>query len=188
LAALSKIEKVIHSPGLNIDFIITSYNGGRLVSDVRGNLLLKGNKFKMDSKQNTVWYNGRTQWSLLKGSDEVNVSNPTASELQTINPYSLMTSYKNDYVSVMSRPSAMYNNKNISEVSLTARSLNKQIQKVLIYIDKQTNLPVFLSITQKNRQKHEINILSCKRNVSSRDSNYSFDKKKYPNVEVIDLR
>ena len=52
-----------------------------------GRIRLKGEKFRLDTEGITTWFDGRTQWTYLENSDEVNVSEPTAEELQSINPY-----------------------------------------------------------------------------------------------------
>ena len=56
-----------------------------------GTLLLKGNQFYLNSGGIQSWFDGKTQWSYLESSEEVNVSNPTPEELQTINPYALLS-------------------------------------------------------------------------------------------------
>lgn len=62
-----------------------------------GTLLLKGNRFYLNSGGIQSWFDGTTQWSYLESSEEVNVSNPTPEELQTINPYALLSIYKSGY-------------------------------------------------------------------------------------------
>ena len=58
---------------------------------------MKGDKFLLETEGVTTWFDGRTQWSYLASSDEVNVSEPTLEELQSINPYSWLSLYKQDY-------------------------------------------------------------------------------------------
>ena len=62
-----------------------------------GRIRLKGEKFRLDTEGITTWFDGRTQWTYLENSDEVNVSEPTAEELQSINPYAWLSLYKNGY-------------------------------------------------------------------------------------------
>ena len=63
-----------------------------------GTLLLKGNQFYLNSGGIQSWFDGKTQWSYLESSEEVNVSNPTPEELQTINPYALYPFTKADII------------------------------------------------------------------------------------------
>lgn len=60
----------------------------------KGTLLLKGSCFYLDCAGVKSWFDGKTQWSYAQQNEEVTVSNPTAEELQSVNPYALITSYK----------------------------------------------------------------------------------------------
>ena len=44
-----------------------------------------------------TWFDGHTQWSYVASADEVNVSEPTQEELQTLNPYAWLSLYKQGY-------------------------------------------------------------------------------------------
>lgn len=76
-----------------------------------GTLLLKGNRFYLNSGGIQSWFDGKTQWSYLESSEEVNVSNPTPEELQTINPYALLSIYKTDIIISMRGQKAVTANK-----------------------------------------------------------------------------
>ena len=62
-------------------------------------LSVKGIKFVATTPQTTVWFNGTTQWSYMKSTNEVNVSRlPEAQRLSIVNPYGqLMTLYRQGY-------------------------------------------------------------------------------------------
>ena len=67
-----------------------------------GTLLLKGNKFHLNTGDVETWFDGKTQWSYLRQNEEVNVSTPTPEELQSINPYVLLDHYSQHYNSLYS--------------------------------------------------------------------------------------
>ena len=49
----------------------------------QGKLLLKGNKFCLESGGIKTWFDGKTQWSYVEQNEEVNVSSPTPEEIQS---------------------------------------------------------------------------------------------------------
>ena len=62
-----------------------------------GKLLLDGNRFYLECGGVKSWFDGRTQWSYVSQNEEVTVSNPTEEELQTINPYTWISMYKQSF-------------------------------------------------------------------------------------------
>ena len=62
-----------------------------------GFLLLKGEKFYLNNGNIQSWYDGKTQWSYVDDTEEVNISHPTPEELQSINPYFILMLYKTKF-------------------------------------------------------------------------------------------
>ena len=58
--------------GVKITFSVRAPEG-----NTNGSIRLKGDKFLLETEGVTTWFDGRTQWSYLASSDEVNVSEPT---------------------------------------------------------------------------------------------------------------
>ena len=48
------------------------------VGRTSGTISVKGTKFVATTPQMTIWFNGKTQWSYMKSTNEVNISTPTA--------------------------------------------------------------------------------------------------------------
>ena len=150
-----------------------------------GTLLLKGNRFYLNSGGIQSWFDGTTQWSYLESSEEVNVSNPPPEELQTINPYALLSIYKSGYnykyTGIKSR-----NGQQGFEVILTPE--NKQdITSITLFVS-QTYQPLYIKVEQSNKSANEIIVTSYQTNQPLDNATFKFDKKKFPNAEVIDLR
>ena len=150
-----------------------------------GTLLLKGNRFYLNSGGIQSWFDGKTQWSYLESSEEVNVSNPTPEELQTINPYALLSIYKNGY-NYKYAGTKSRNGKQGFEVILTPE--NKQdITSITLFVS-QTYQPLYIKVEQNNKSANEIIVTSYQTNQPLDNATFKFDKKKFPNAEVIDLR
>jgi len=58
---------------------------------------IRGNKFKIETEAVDIWFDGETQWVLMKDVNEVNISNPTGQEIAAISPLALLGMYKNGY-------------------------------------------------------------------------------------------
>ena len=150
-----------------------------------GTLLLKGNQFYLNSGGIQSWFDGKTQWSYLESSEEVNVSNPTPEELQTINPYALLSIYKNGY-NYKYAGTKSRNGKQGFEVILTPE--NKQdITSITLFVS-QTYQPLYIKVEQNNKSANEIIVTSYQTNQPLDNATFKFDKKKFPNAELIDLR
>lgn len=150
-----------------------------------GTLLLKGNQFYLNSGGIQSWFDGKTQWSYLESCEEVNVSNPTPEELQTINPYALLSIYKNGY-NYKYAGTKSRNGKQGFEVILTPE--NKQdITSITLFVS-QTYQPLYIKVEQNNKSANEIIVTSYQTNQPLDNATFKFDKKKFPNAEVIDLR
>lgn len=121
---------------------------------------LKGEKFLLDAGRDETWFDGRTQWSYLTNSDEVNVSEPTPEELQSINPYALLSIYKQGYHMKLGKTD-VYGGKSAYEVIITASDRKRNLQCVIIYVTKDTFQPLCISMTQKggNRRGYSYYIL-----------------------------
>lgn len=150
-----------------------------------GTLLLKGNRFYLNSDGIQSWFDGTTQWSYLKNSEEVNVSTPTPEELQTINPYALLSIYKHGYnykyIGVKKR-----NGKQGFEVMLIPEK-KQDITSITLFVSN-TYQPLYIKVEQNNKPASEIIVTSYQTNQPLDDATFKFDKKKFPDAEVIDLR
>ncbi|MDR2692172.1 MAG: hypothetical protein LBB73_07795, partial [Dysgonamonadaceae bacterium] len=61
-----------------------------------GTILMKGNKFKIDTPDQNIYFDGKTQWVYWKSYEEVNVTQPAGEEIQALNPKSIFAIYKNN--------------------------------------------------------------------------------------------
>ena len=61
--------------GVKIGFSVRAPEGNS-----NGTICLKGDKFLLETEGMKTWFDGRTQWSYLASSDEINVSEPTPEE------------------------------------------------------------------------------------------------------------
>lgn len=130
----------------------------------------------------TVWYDGKTQWTLLPQQGEVNISEPSNEELSQINPFILISNFKKNY-----NASTLQKNKTTHKILLKSKIANAQILKAEIAISA-NQLPESVKLTLVNGQT--INIKISKITLASQLplSTFRFPQQKYPKIEIVDLR
>ena len=144
-----------------------------------GTISIKGNKFNARTPQAIVWYDGKTQWTYMKKSQEVNVSTPTEAQQQSMNPYKFVNIYKNGFKLGVKNVSGGW------QVHLYATNQKRTIKEMYITSGK-NYYPKTIKMRQSNGWT-TINVSNFKaRNLS--DATFRFNAKDFPNAEVIDLR
>lgn len=172
---LDKTASVVSNKGgVEASFTISSKQYG----NTSGTIAIKGRKFHANTNEATVWFDGKTQWTYVKQNDEVNVNNPTAADLQAINPYNFIYMYKQGYAFSMSTSGNSY--------VVTLKGNDKGVKEMVITINKQTYVPTQIRMLQ-NKQWTTIKV-SDFRAVKLSDGIFRFNPKSYPNAEIIDLR
>ncbi len=174
---LDKTAKVIgNKSGASANFSMSSAKYG----SASGTIAIKGNKFNAHTAQATVWYDGKTQWTYLKKTNEVNVSTPTQAQQMTMNPYTFINIYKTGYKMDMKSAGGNY------EVHLTAQNQKRTVQELYITIDKKTYVPSQVKMRQGGTWS-TIKISNFKAK-GIPNSTFVFNSKDFPSAEVVDLR
>ena len=148
--------------------------------NVDGTIAVKGRMFKAQTDVATMWFDGKTQWTYMKNNDEVNVSNPTESQLQALNPYNFINMYKKGYRYTMTSSAQGY------QVHLTATDAKRKVQEIFIVVDKNSYAPLEVKLLQGTKWT-KFTISNLKK-AKLADGEFRFNSKDYPTAEVIDLR
>lgn len=174
---LDKCAKTITSAdGVQADFTMTSAQ----YADVSGTISVKGKKFNASTGVAKMWFDGKTLWTYMTNNDEVNVSTPTDSQLQTLNPYNFINLYRQGYAMTMSSTAKAYT------VHLTANDQRAKIRELFVTVDNQTFAPKEVKMLQGS--KWTTFAVSNVRQVKLNDALFRFNASEYPDAEVIDLR
>mgnify|MGYP003413553207 FL=1 len=169
------LEDLSKSSGIRVDF------GG----SETGFLLLKGEKFYLNNGNIQSWYDGKTQWSYVVATEEVNISHPTLEELQGINPYLILMRYKTDF-NYAYKGSQTRNGVKGHEIVLTPKH-SGQSEVIRVFISK-TYHPLAMKMEQNGKTSSEINVTSYKTDQKLEDGMFRFNKSLFPNAEIIDMR
>lgn len=168
-------QKLTAKTGVKADFKATTPQGS-----ITGTIAVKGNKFMATTQHTKVWFDGKTQWTYMSRNDEVNVSSPKDSELQSLNPYNFIKMYKKGYKSTMRKDGNNY------VVHLTAELSAKKVQELFITVNSKTYSPTQVKMLQ-GKKWTTFDITNLKQEKLS-DAAFRFNAKDFPTAEVIDLR
>lgn len=156
-----------------------------IAESFEGTIDLKGSKFHLDTPEMEIWFDGKTQWLLQKEWEEVNVTQPSQEEVQTINPTTIFSVYKAGCNYKYLGEKKDIKGKNVQEVELTPLDKKNGITKIIMQISSSDLMPVKIQITYKNKIKNIIHINKYTKNLTLADSVFVFDVTKYPNAEII---
>ena len=172
-----------------LDKVLEDLSDNGIRADFEGSetgfLLLKGEKFYLNNGNVQSWYDGKTQWSYVADTEEVNISHPTLEELQGINPYLILMRYKTDFNYVY-KGSQTRNGVKGHEIVLTPKH-SEQSEVIRVFISK-TYHPLAMKMEQNGQTLSEINVTSYKTDQKLEDGMFRFNKSLFPNAEIIDMR
>lgn len=185
-AALDRVvEKIRRSGDLSAAFTLTVYNAlNEPVDKLSGTIKLSGDKFYWTTPAMTVWYNGQLQWAYVKASEEVNLTEPTPAEIASINPYTLITTYKQNFN--VKALKAKNSQQRVAE--LTPKKKGTQIDRVVLTVNASNWMPQSFQIYYSDRTHSTIALSRLVTGQNFSDATFVFDKKQYLKAEVIDLR
>ena len=143
---------------------------------------LQRQKFVVNVGGSITWFDGKTMWTYVKANEEVNVTNPSADAVAKMNPYAFLSFYKKGYTVKMGKGTAKEH-----EVLLTGKS-GSPYTNVVVRINKSTQYPTFIKMTSSKGAVTTIRCNSFLKNQKYKDSTFQFNKKNYPDAEIVDLR
>jgi outer membrane lipoprotein-sorting protein len=176
--AKAVLDKVISTfteeGGIQIDFEGTE----------KGTIVMKGEKFYLHSGQIQSWYDGKTQWSYVADTEEVNISHPTPEELQGINPYFILVNYQENFESSY-KGMKTHEGKQVQEIVLAPKG--NAHEQITLWISK-TSHPIYIKVENNGKPVSEIHVKNVRKQKEINDHVFRFNKSLYPNAEIIDLR
>ena len=179
-AMLDKCVAAINTQGgVTANYSITTGQGTS-----KGALSMQGNKFRIISPEAKCWYDGKTQWSWSPVTSEVNITAPTADELQMTNPIAAVQHFKTNFN--MKRAKAK--TAKTYAIKLTPKKKKDNIKTLWLYFDENTSLLRTARFEMSDKSVYIIKITDYKHK-SLPASTFTFDKSQVPaGTQVVDLR
>ncbi|MDR2804085.1 MAG: outer-membrane lipoprotein carrier protein LolA [Dysgonamonadaceae bacterium] len=187
---LDKSSAAFHEAGaLSISFTLNIKDvSNKITESFDGILELKGIKFHLNTPDNEIWFDGKTQWGLLKAYDEVQISEPSAQETQILNPAAILSIYKKNCNYKYKGEKTDEKGRKVQEVELIPQAKENEMTRIVMHIGSNDSMPSKIHIFYKNGIENVIHINKYQKNTALKDTSFVFDAKKYPDAEIIDLR
>lgn len=151
-----------------------------------GTVSLKGAAYNFAMSGQTVMCDGKTTWTYMKESNEVQISD-NKPMVDAISPTTIFTMYEKGFKSKFLAEKKVAG-KAIQLIELTPDDNKKNYIKIQLKIDKVGKYVSEAKVFDKNGNIYTYSIVKFTPNATLTDDLFSFNKAKYPVVEIVDLR
>lgn len=151
-----------------------------------GSILLSGIKYRLNIAGQEVISDGKTSWTYMKEAKEVQI-NTVDPAAEGVKPNEIFTMYEKGFLYRFVDEKTVAG-KVQQNIELTPIDKSKEFFKVKLSIDKASKQIIKSIIYDKNGNRYTYTIKTFTANAPVSASSFSFDPKKYPGVEVVDLR
>ena len=178
-AMLDKCVAAINAGGgVTASYSITTGQGTS-----NGTIAMQGSKFRIISPEAKCWYDGKTQWSWSPVTSEVNITSPTAEELQMTNPIAAAQHFK----AAFNMKRAKAKTAKTYVIKLMPKKKDN-IKTLWLYFDETTSLLRTARFEMSDKSVYIVKISGYKHKALAA-STFTFDKSQVPaGTQVVDLR
>lgn len=158
----------------------------KIDEEFKGKMTVMGDKYRLTLPEQEVVNNGTTVWTYLPDAKEVNIDNFDSSS-DDLNPSKFYDIYKKGY-KYLYLEDKMEGGVMCEVVDLVSEKKDAQYFKVRMNIIKKDKSVQSWIMFDKSGNRYKYLITKFNPSVKVDDSFFNFDVKKYPGIEVVDLR
>ena len=154
-----------------------------------GKIIMKGKQYRLELRQSTVYYDGKTMWNHLHEAGEVNISEPVEQEGGDIlnHPHQIFEIHemdlKHQYLGKKQK-----DGRQLYALDLFPRDLDQDYSRIRLYLTQDPVQIHSARVFAKDGSRYTIDINNLTTNAAVADTTFVFDKKDHPDVEIIDMR
>lgn len=188
-AVLDNVSKKFKSlKSVIANFILKIEGANNSVTDSKkGSVYLKGPKYKVIMGDQEIISDNKTSWTYAKDVNEVTINNVDQSGA-SMTPAKIFTNfYDKDFLYRLNGETTE-KGKVLQNIELTPTDKSKTFFKVLVDVDKKNQTLARMKVFEKNGNRYTYEISSFQPNGPVTEDMFTFDAKKHPGVEVVDLR
>lgn len=170
----------------NFSLHIKQANGGSHAD--AGTLYLDkaNNKYQVNTKNQVLISDSKTQWNIMKAEKEVEISEASNSTNE-INATNIFSFYTTGFKYTLTNTEKI-NGLTLNVVNLTPVDSKKNYSKIKLRINKATNLIYDTTIFDKSGNRYTYTLASQQSNKVLSDNLFVFNKNDYKGFDIVDLR
>ena len=185
LDAMSKKYKGITAFEANISYTLSN-DTEKINEEFKGKITVKGDRFKLVLPEQEVTNNGSVTWTYLPEAKEVNIDTYDPSS-DDVNPSKIYDIYKKGF-KYLYLEEKQEGGVLCEVIDLVPEKKDAQFFKIRMNISKKDKSIQSWTMFDKGGNRYKYTITKFNPNIKIEDSFFSFDIKKYPGVEQVDLR
>jgi outer membrane lipoprotein-sorting protein len=163
-------------------------NKDKLDVKQEGNMKVKGRKFRLVLDKNTIINDGTVLYTYNKDANEVSLNDPKEMD-QDLDPSTLFTQYEKGFKSQFVEEKADAAGVTNQVVKLfPLEPAKKPFHTVILTVDKAKGQPRSVQVLYKDGNVVTYTMKKFTANLELADALFTFDKTKFPGVEVNDMR
>ena len=162
-------------------------SAGKNLGTKSGTVYMKGTKYRVNVTGQEIYCDGSNVSTYDKSANELTITkiDPSAN---SITPQKIFTNfYDKDFLYKLN-PDVTIGGKAMQQIELTPIDKSRPFFKVLIFVDKKTQVITSTKVYEKAGNIYTYSVAKMNTNAAVNDAQFLFDAKKYPGVEVVDLR
>lgn len=153
---------------------------------IPGTFFLKGDKYKLFFMDNEVFYDGDKLVTMMIDANEATITTPPKNSDAIINPAELFAVYKKDF-KYSYRDKMSDNTFHVIDL-YPENAGEKKYSRIRIKIRRNDNALESINKFDKSGKRYILVVDKLNPDVTLNNQLFTFDKQKYPGVEIIDLR
>ena len=158
------------------------------VSKTEGKIIIKGDKYYMESLGSKIYFDGTTLWTYQEEINEVIISVPDPDDDDFVeNPSKIFDFYNRDFKYRL-REEVKLNEGWMYAIDLFPNNLEQPYSRFKVLIKKDTDELFLITAVGKDGIDYSASLFNTRYNAALSDDLFSFNPEDHKGIEVVDMR
>lgn len=178
-------EKALQAPSVSMKFNLVTINQPENSTDtLQGNVIISGDKYRLELPDNIIFFNGVTSWGYLPAEKEVTVTKADKNDDSFMSrPSTIFSLYKEGYkCRLVEETSKLW------VIDLYPGDIKSDVIRIRVVISKPQMDPVSFEYKRRDGITVLLDVLEYDLSQKPSAETFTFQESKHRDVEVIDMR